>query len=53
MVNIYENIVDEFIKRGCKLLTTKEEHIEILKSVKNKPYKLNYIASCGHTFDKI
>jgi hypothetical protein len=48
MANIYENILQEFNNRNCKLLTTKEEHIEILKSLKNKPYKLNYIASCGH-----
>lgn len=48
MANIYENILKEFNNRNCKLLTTKEEHNEILKSVKNKPYKLNYIASCGH-----
>jgi hypothetical protein len=48
MTNIYKNVDDEFTKRGCQLLTTKEEHNEILKSVKNKPYKLNYIASCGH-----
>jgi len=48
MANIYENIVEEFNKRNCKLLTTKEEHIEILKSAKKTMYKLNYIASCGH-----
>jgi hypothetical protein len=45
MVNIYENIIEEFNKRNCKLLTTKEQHNEISK---NKQYKLNYIASCGH-----
>ena len=48
MANIYENIVEEFNKRNCKLLTTKEEHNEILKSAKKTMYKLNYIASCGH-----
>jgi hypothetical protein len=48
MANIYENILQEFSNRNCKLLTTKEEHIEILKLFKTKPYKLNYIASCGH-----
>lgn len=48
MVNKYENIVEEFNKRNCKLLTTKEEHIEILKLAKNSVFKLNYTASCGH-----
>ena len=48
MANIYENIVEEFNKRNCKLLTTKEEHIEILQSAKKTMYKLNYTASCGH-----
>ena len=43
MTNIYENVVDEFTKRGCQLLTTKEEHIGILKYVKNKLLlKYNY-----------
>ena len=44
----YENIIEEFNKRGCKLLTTKEEHIEILNTVKKTNYKLYYSASCGH-----
>ena len=48
MANIYENIVDEFNKRNCKLLNTKDEYIEILKSAKKTMYKLNYTASCGH-----
>jgi hypothetical protein len=48
MVNIYENIIEEFNKQNCKLLTTKEEYIDILKNTKNV-YRLNYIASCGHT----
>lgn len=48
MVNIYENVIEEFNKQNCKLLTTKEEYIEILKNTKNV-YRLNYIASCGHT----
>jgi protein-tyrosine-phosphatase len=48
MANIYENVLEEFKKRNCKLLNTKEEYIEILKSSKNTTYKLNYIASCGH-----
>ena len=49
MSNIYENIIEEFNKRGCKILTTKEEHFEILKLSKNGNYKLNYVASCGHS----
>jgi len=49
MANIYENITEEFNKRGCKLLTTKEEHLEILKLSKKSNYKLNYVASCGHS----
>lgn len=49
MANIYENIIEEFNKRNCKLLTTKEEHNEILKiEKKTTMYKLNYTASCGH-----
>lgn len=48
MANIYENIVNEFIKRGCKLLTTKEEHCEIIHNSKKCNYKLNYVACCGH-----
>ena len=48
MANKYENIVEEFNKRNCKLLTTKEEHIEILKLAKKSMFKLNYTASCGH-----
>ena len=36
MANKYENIVEEFNKRNCKLLTTKEEHIEILKLAKKR-----------------
>lgn len=47
MKHLYENVVEEFSKRNCTLLTTKEEHNEILK-LKQKHYKLNYIASCGH-----
>jgi hypothetical protein len=49
MANIYENIIEEFNKRGCKLLTTKEEHLEILKLSNKCNYKLNYVASCGHS----
>jgi len=48
MANVYENIIEEFNKRNCKLLTTKEEHCEILKMAKKSNYKLNYTASCGH-----
>jgi len=48
MANIYENIIEEFNKNNCTLLTTKEEHIEILKSAKKCNYRLNYTASCGH-----
>ena len=48
MINIYENVIEEFNKQNCKLLTTKEEYIDILKNTKNV-YRLNYIASCGHT----
>ena len=48
MANIYENVVKEFNKRNCKLLNTKDEYTEILKSAKKTMYKLNYIASCGH-----
>jgi hypothetical protein len=48
MTNIYENVVEEFNKRNCKLLNTKEEYFEILKNAFKCNYKLNYTASCGH-----
>jgi hypothetical protein len=48
MANNYNNIFEEFTKRNCKLLTSKEEHDEILRVSKKHNYKLNYIASCGH-----
>lgn len=48
MINNYENVVEEFNKKKCMLLNTKEEYIEIVKSSKNGKYKLNYTASCGH-----
>lgn len=47
MANIYESIIEEFNKRNCKLLVSKEEFEEIKSNSKNS-YKLNYIASCGH-----
>ena len=43
----YENIVEEFNKRNCKLVTSKEEYEETKNMFKNS-FKLNYIASCGH-----
>jgi hypothetical protein len=49
MTNVYENIIEEFNKRGCKLLNTKEEYNDIIKSAYKSQYRLNYIASCGHT----
>jgi hypothetical protein len=48
MANSYENIIKNFEKNNCKLLTTKEEHVEIVKISKSSNYKLKYIASCGH-----
>jgi hypothetical protein len=48
MTNKYENVVEEFNKRNCKLLTTKDEHDEIIKITKKTMYRLNYVASCGH-----
>jgi len=49
MTNVYENVMEEFNKRGCKLLNTKEEYNEIIKTAYKSNYKLNYIASCGHS----
>ena len=51
MSNLYENVAEEFNKRKCQLLTSKEEHAEILQQLKKckHNYKLHYIASCGHT----
>ena len=40
-MNHYENVINEFNKRNCKLLTTKEQYSEISKGLN---YKLNYIA---------
>ena len=48
MSNVYDNIIEEFNKRGCTLITTKEEYSEIIRISKHTNYKLNYIASCGH-----
>ena len=47
MANIYENVIEEFNKKGCKLHISKEEFEEI-KNNSKKQIKLNYIASCGH-----
>lgn len=48
MTHIYENVVEEFNKRGCLLLNTKEEYSEITKAAFKSNYRLNYTASCGH-----
>jgi len=48
MANKYENIVKDFNSKNCKLLTTNNELIEIIKISKKQNYKLKYIASCGH-----
>jgi hypothetical protein len=48
MNNVYENIEEEFKKRNCNLLTTKEEHYKILNDSVKGNYKLYYTASCGH-----
>ena len=48
MTNVYEIVVEEFNKRGCLLLNTKEEYYDILKDVYKSSYKLKYTASCGH-----
>jgi hypothetical protein len=46
MISIYENVVEEFNKRNCKLLVSENEFYEIKKN--NKQFKLYYTASCGH-----
>jgi len=43
MANVYENVIQEFNKRNCKLLVSKEEYNEIIANSKT-----NYMASCGH-----
>ena len=48
MTHIYENVVEEFNKRGCLLLNTKEEYYQITKAACKSNYRLNYTASCGH-----
>jgi hypothetical protein len=47
MANIYENVIEEFNKRNCKLLVSKEEFEQVINTCK-KHYKLAYTASCGH-----
>lgn len=47
MANTYENVIEEFNKKGCKLLVSNEE-FEELKNSSSKHLKLNYTASCGH-----
>jgi len=50
----YENIEKELIGKGCKLLNTKEEIIQIRKLCiqnKNNNFKIKYIASCGHNHE--
>lgn len=49
MSDQFENIVEIFNRKNCKLKTTQEEYKEILKNSKKQNYRLNYIASCGHT----
>jgi hypothetical protein len=39
----YQNVCNEFAKRGCKLLTSQEEY-NLIKGIP----KLHYVASCGH-----
>lgn len=46
MTKSYENVVEEFNKRNCKLLVLEEEFNQLKKG--SKQLKLNYIASCGH-----
>jgi hypothetical protein len=38
---IYENVVEEFNKKGCKLLVTKEEYNNII-TITRKNYELHY-----------
>lgn len=47
MTDTYENIVNEFNKKGCKLLVSKDEYYEI-KNNYTSNIKLKYTASCGH-----
>ena len=42
MCNAYEKVEEEFNKRGCILLTTKEEHKEFVNISKKCNYKLYY-----------
>jgi hypothetical protein len=48
MVNTYENVVEEFNKKKCKLLDSEEEFYTIKNNSNKSTFKLNYIASCGH-----
>lgn len=46
MTKSYEDVVEEFNKRKCKLLISEEEFNELKKNCKQ--LKLHYTASCGH-----
>jgi hypothetical protein len=48
MKEYYENVIKEFEKRGCRLLTSKDEYIQIKSAIKNGSFRLRYIASCQH-----
>lgn len=48
MNNVYDNIEEEFKKKNCKLLTSKEEYNNLLKLSIKGNYRLYYTASCGH-----
>jgi hypothetical protein len=47
MSSAYENVFEEFNKKGCKLLVSKEEYEKIKKTSPHN-FKLNYSAACGH-----
>ena len=44
----YEEVVQEFNIRNCKLLTSEEAFLVIIQTHKHFNFKLEYIASCGH-----
>lgn len=48
MAGIYENVVNEFSKRNCKLLVSQEEYYVIKKNATKFNFKLKYMATCGH-----
>jgi hypothetical protein len=51
MANIYENIIEEFNKRNCQLLTTKEQHIDSSINISHYDNNINKIVKDRKMYD--